>query len=105
MSCYHDFNYVVYILNLPYIEGLEIYNKCIGRFNDKILFELFKIELTRGSYEGSFEDYKKMQNSKQETISMTYEERELEEKRIIDKVEKIIEMDKRRNKKWLKMIN
>lgn len=99
MNCYHDFEYVKYILNLPYIEGLAIYNKCIGRFNDNMLFEMFKIELIRGSFEGSFEDYKKAHENKQVVNSLTYKEKESEEKRIVNKVEKIIEMDKKRRVK------
>ncbi|OGS41374.1 MAG: hypothetical protein A3K77_06365 [Euryarchaeota archaeon RBG_13_31_8] len=95
MSHYKDFEYVKYILNLPYIEGLEIYNKCIGRFNDKTLFELFKCEIIRGTFEGSFDDYKKLQTSSVQVSQMTYKEKEKEEKRII---EKIIDIEQRRIK-------
>lgn len=84
MAQYHDFEYVKYILNLPYLEGLELYNKCIGRFNDRRLWELFLVEITRG-FEGSFDDYKKMVECKNIENNMTNEEKDQEEKRIIEK--------------------
>lgn len=86
MAQYHDFEYVKYILNLPYNEGLELYNLCIGRFNDNQLWDIFLVEVMRGAFEGSFEDYKKMTETKIITNNMTYEEKEQEEKRIIEKV-------------------
>ena len=102
MNQYHDFNYVIYILNLPYKEALEIYNTCIGRFNDNLLWDLFILELTKETFQGSFDDYKKMKNSNVVISQMTYKEKECEEKRIINKfkfVEKVIDIKSKRLEK------
>jgi len=105
MFQYKDLNYVNYVLNLPYMDGFELYNKCIGRFNDMVLeknddrlWELFLFDVQNGSFEGNYETYKDSKEQKQKDKALTNEEAEKEFDRINKKVSKIIEMDKRRNK-------
>ena len=98
MYQYKDFNYVNYILNLSYIEGLEMYLECMDRFNDNMLWDMFLVNAGNG-YEKSFEDYKKEMLSKSKKYNSSFEEREKEENRIIKNNQKLIQLDKERRKK------
>lgn len=102
MNQYKDFNYCKYIFSLPYKQGKEIFYKCLGRLNDynkeifdNRLWDLYLFELNNG-YEGNFQEYKDRQEFKIENKIMADNEKDKEEKRIVDDIQKIIELDKRR---------
>lgn len=112
MFYYHDIQYVNYILDLPYLEGLELYKLCIGRSKkideereDYKCFKLFLYEAQNGQFEGSYDEYKNRMVSKQEVKTMSKEEKDAEYERISMDVNKIIEMDKKRRNKNVRRIN
>lgn len=103
MAEYKDFNFVKYVLDLPFYDGLLIYNKCLGRskkFEENRIedkqFQMYLIEMQYNGFDGSFEDYKNNQNIVAETNCLTKEEKEKEEKRLINDAQKIINIDKKR---------
>lgn len=94
MFNYHDMNYVNYILNLPYKEGLFLYNKCIGRFNDIRTWDLYLIDIQAG-YEGNYIQYKKdndIKNNIKDGKKMSNEDGKKEFDRILKNNKKIIKM-------------
>jgi hypothetical protein len=101
MFIYKDYNFVNYILDLPWNDGLEFYNHCIGRFNDieeGRLWDLFLMDCQNGQYEGCFEDYKNQKITIAENKKMTNQDAEKEYLRISQNVDKIVELDKKRRK-------
>jgi hypothetical protein len=105
MFIYKDYNYVNYILDLSYIEGIKIYTKCIDRFNnieeekiDNRQWELYLLACQHGAFEGNFEDYKKQNQIQAENKTMTDKEAKEEFDRINKNASKIIELSKRMNK-------
>lgn len=98
MYQYKDYNYVNYILNLSYIEGLEMYLECMDRFNDNMMWDMFLVNASNG-YDKSFEDYKKEILGKSKKYTQSFEEREKEENRIINNTQKLVQLDKERRKK------
>jgi len=99
MFIYKDYNFVNYILNLPFYDGLEFYSHCIGRFNDideGMLWDLFLMECQAGRFEGSFDDYKSQKLINYENKQLTDEEAKNEYDRISKNVDKIIELDRKR---------
>lgn len=90
---YKDFNYVEYILNLPFESGFKLYLKCIDRIKfqteekqkDKI-WDMFLIEI-QGGYEGNFEDYYKSKIKVSENKTLGKKFRDSEEERIIKDIE------------------
>lgn len=107
MYVYHDFNYVKYVLNLPYEEGLQKYALCIGRLNNIIeekdndkMWDLYLFDLQYNGFEGSFVDYIKSQEINHENKTMDKEDVKKEYDRISKNLDHIIQLDKkRRNKK------
>lgn len=105
MFVYKDFNYVNYIFSLPYKQGRDLYLKCLGRLKkqkeEKLeakQWDLYLFDIEQGNFEGSFQDYKNKMEIKHEDNTMTDEKREIEENRIKNDVQKIIELDRRKHK-------
>lgn len=88
MSEYRDFNYVTYILESEFSKGYRLFLESRKREEKKRYWDLFLVDRLCG-YNGSFEDYYKGNRSKAEQKTMTYEEKDKEEKRITQKVENI----------------
>jgi hypothetical protein len=90
MRCYRDFNFCNYVLNLNYDIALSMYLGCIDEYNDKKFedrcWSMYLIEIQNG-LEKSFEDYFK--NKKFNTEVLTKDEKDIEEKRIIEKFRKV----------------
>lgn len=106
MYVYNDWNYVNYVFGLPYEEGLNVYALCIGRLNDIIedkndnkIWDLYLFDLQYNGFEGSFEDYRKSQEIKQENKKMNKEDAEKEYDRISRNLDHIIQLDKKRRNK------
>lgn len=90
MKYYKDYNYVDYILNLPFKSGFKLYLKCIKNINEDIEKEaknrIFQLWIAEG-YKGKFDDYYKMQVKRSENETLGYNYREEEEKRILKDLE------------------
>lgn len=106
MYIYHDIKYVEYIFNLPWQEGLSLYNKCIGRLNDienknheDRIFLLYLFELEHCEYKGNFEDYKNIQKIEAENKNMSKENFNKEYNRILSNSQKILKIDRERRKR------
>lgn len=85
---YKDFNYVRYILSLEFYEGLKLYNKALERENDNRLWDLYLIERQLG-YQNNFINYKKEVSPVNQSNSLTYNDKEKEEKRIFQKFDNL----------------
>lgn len=103
MFVYKDFNYVNYIFSLPYKQGRNLYLKCLGRLKkqkeEKLeakQWDLYLFDIEQGNFEGSFNDYKENLNIKNENKVMTDDQKEQEENRIKNDVQKIIDLDRRK---------
>lgn len=65
MYQYNDFKYVEYVLNLPYDEGLEMFDQCLTRIKDNNiekqknrLYKLWLLELEKGVTKiNNFDEY------------------------------------------------
>jgi len=105
MFVYKDFNYVNHIFSLPYKQGRNLYLKCLGRLKkqqeEKLeakQWDLYLFDIEQRNFEGSFNDYREKLNSKNEDLKMSDYQKEQEENRIKNDVQKIIDLDRRRNK-------
>lgn len=105
MFLYNDFQYVDYVLNLSYVEGWELYSKCLDRFNsireekeDSRIWDLFLNE-SQVKDCGTFESYKSKMKQSQVNSGLDDETVENETMRIKNMSDKIIEMDKKRRAK------
>lgn len=96
MFQYKDFSFVNYVLNLSYIDGLDIYNQCLDRFNNKMLWELYLSHVNTGQYDKSFEDFKNEIEGK--NVNNTIIDKDKKEKEIIKESNKIRELDRNRKK-------
>jgi hypothetical protein len=89
MKIYKDSNYYNILLNKEFKKAYKIYKKGVKDYYDKeIEDKLFKLYISaseHGSFEGSFEDYKKKHKIK----NMSYEERERKAKEINKKFPKM----------------
>lgn len=93
MRYYKDFNYVNYILNLPFKSGFKLYLKCVDHIKDEQEKELkdhirqvWLIEIQNG-YTGDFESYYKSKLKISENQSLGKDFRESEETRILKDIE------------------
>jgi hypothetical protein len=86
MNYYKDFTYIEYILGLPFESGLKLYLKAIERTQEENMYKLWLVEIANGC-EMDFDTYFKNQKNKSEEKYMNVDEKEEEEKRIIDKIE------------------
>jgi len=93
MKYYKDYNYITYIMNLPFKSGFTLYLKCIDNITDDLekeskdrLWSLWLVEIQNGCKQ-TFEDYYKQRKEKSMTTMMTKDEKEVEEQRIIKETE------------------
>lgn len=104
MFIYKDYNYISYILNLPYKQARKHYIDCLGRFTDidkktmeDRLFQCWLIDTNEEK--GDFEKYKKAHMKKQQENTKKVDDdidAEKEYLRISTNINKIIELDKKR---------
>lgn len=93
MNYYKDYNYIIYILNLPFKSGFKLYLKCIANIkndikkeNENKIFSLWLVHIQHG-YKESFKSFYEMQTKIAENKSLGYNFRESEEKRILKDLE------------------
>lgn len=105
MFVYKDYAYVEHVFNLPFSEGLKLYNLCIGRLNNIIkennnnkIWDMYLLESQNG-FNGSYEEYKDQINIKNNNKELNKDEVKYEFDRIHGNVSKIIEMSKMKRKK------
>lgn len=85
MRYYKDYNYVQYILNLPFEDGFKLYLKCIENINRDEIKKVWLIEIQNG-YKGDFESYYQENLLKNENKILGRNFRENESKRIIEEI-------------------
>jgi hypothetical protein len=88
MNHYRDFNYVSYILDCEFSQGYSLFLEAREREKKSKYWDLFLVDRSLGN-KCNFEDYYKENTRQAKQNIMTYDEKEAEEKRIIDKVSKI----------------
>jgi DNA polymerase III delta prime subunit len=88
MNQYADFNYVSYILDCEINQGYSLFLKAKDRERREKYWDLFLVDRSLGNKE-NFEDYFKENSRQAKQNVMTYDEKDKEEKRIIEKVSKI----------------
>jgi len=88
MNQYRDFNYVSYTLDCEFSQGYSLFLESREREKKEKYWDLFLVDRS-GGYKGNFEDYYKENTRQAKQNVMSYDEKEAEEKRIIEKVSKI----------------
>lgn len=95
MEEYKDFNYVNYILDLPFDRGFVLFKKCIDKKNFDLeeknknqLFKIWLIEIQNG-YKESFDTYLITVKSKSNQLTMNDNEKKEKEQMIINKSNEI----------------
>jgi hypothetical protein len=82
MFCYHDYNYVKFILDSDFKTGYSLYNRCIDRLNEVPLWDLYLLDIQRG-YDKCFDIYKDEKLNSDSNLSK--EAKKSENERILKK--------------------
>lgn len=103
MKFYKDFNYVNYIMNLPFKCGFKLYLKCLDNLKDEDekdlknkMWNYWLIKIQNG-YSNDFDSFYKSHIKKAESQNLDRNSKKSEEKRIIEDIEK------KQNKKMKKI--
>jgi hypothetical protein len=91
MAEYKDFNYVNYILDLEFKQAFKLFQSCLNSKKEQLekevenkYWDLYLLEVENG-YKGSFNEYYKSKKKTNEVDNMSSEEKDSEEKRILEK--------------------
>ena len=94
MEEYNDFNYVEYILDLPFDRGFKLFKAANEKKKERIeqknkddLFQTWLIAIQNGCKD-NFEQYLEKCKTKSQVNNMTTNDKEKEEERIFNKVNK-----------------
>jgi hypothetical protein len=84
MDYYKDFDYVKYVFNLDFEKSYKLVLKCNEKTKDKKMWEYF-LSIKSAGYEKGYDEFVKENTLAYEAETMTKEQKETEEQRLINK--------------------
>ena len=84
MDYYKDFDYVKYVFNLDFEKSYNLVLKCNEKIKDKKMWEYF-LAIKAAGYEKGYDEFTKENTLAYEAKTMTKEQKETEEQRLIKK--------------------